>query len=139
MKLLKILLIIFIGFLSLFTLLLIVAFDFTTSIIPGWHTTIHSPLYIALYITMPWLIFAIYCYLIAKKNNRRISAVSIRTYLLLSLIFPIISLYFTNTGLSGTPHDMMWPLLLLFSFLMFFIGQFYFINTIIKLGRKPDL
>ena len=139
MKFLRVIIILIISFLLLFTLLLISAFDFVTSVIPGWHTTIYSPLQIALYITVPWLIFAICCYLIAKRNNRRISAVRIRTYLLLSLTFPLLSLYFTITGPSGTPFDSMTPIILWFSFIAFFTGQLYFLSTMIEIGRKQTL
>lgn len=139
MKFLKTIFLLFIGFLSLFLLLLIFAFDFTTSVTPGWHTIVYPPMLIALYITIPCLLFAIYSYIITKKNNRRISTSTLRLYLFLTLFFPLTSVYFALTEPSGTPRDIIRPIIFIISFIVFLIGQLLLIFKMIEISRKLKL
>lgn len=139
MKFLKIISFLLIAFFFLFLFLVVFFFDFITSVTPGWHTTVYSPVQIAVCITMPWLLLAVFSYFIIQKNNRKVSVSTLRLYLLLTIIYPLFSIYFTIAEPSGTPRDLIRLIVLLLSFIVFLVGQIFLIFTIIKISRKPDL
>ena len=116
------------------------AFDFATSVIPGWHTTILAPeqiMWLPLYF---WGAFVISCYIITAKKNKPIPRYSTVVYLLLSLPYPVLLLYLNFIGSQGYEFDLfIAPKLVIPALTLFLIAQLFFIYQLVKIFRKKQM
>ncbi|KGO93763.1 hypothetical protein Q766_07375 [Flavobacterium subsaxonicum WB 4.1-42 = DSM 21790] len=113
-------------------------YDFTSSTIPGWHTTL-LPAYISLAIlAFPWLIFIAICYgifLRKKVLDRRV----ILLYLVLTLPLPTLVIITNNfDAINLSPQIDLIIKLTAISISLFLIGQLTFIWYLLEMTKRKS-
>lgn len=127
----------FITILGIFFLISIFAFDFFTSVIPGWHTTILAPRQIMWLPLCFWGAFVVTCYIITAAKKNPIPRNSTIVYLLLSLAYPLLLSYLNFIASQGYEFDLfIVPKYLFPSLFLFAIGQLFFLLILTKNRRK---
>jgi len=110
-------------------------YDLTSSIIPGWHTNVISPVIIFNTFILPWLFIVSvgYLYILRKKQiiSRKIWIAHLALSLPMFVVFTLKSLFisqlYNDVGLLQTISG-----ILLLTVIIYIIGQLYFITQLIK-------
>lgn len=140
MKFLSTVIILFICISSLFLLLFIFAFDFATSVVPGWHTTILAPqqlFWLPIYVCAA---FVIACHIAAVIKKRSIPIYVSVIYILLAIPYPLFLSWCNYKGSQGYEWDIMLaPRFIFPSLILFIIGHLFFLYSIIKMIRKKQV
>lgn len=136
----------FIAFLALLLLTIPFSFDFATSVVPGWHTTIYPPYFIWTLILIVVLLFVIIGYWLISKRVDKTNWYLFFIHLLLTIptiiyiMFPAILLDFEQ----GSQDELTKNLLLRIRLIpwaqgLFAIGQILFIMYFIRVIRKKPM
>jgi hypothetical protein len=127
----------FIFILGIFFLVTIFAFDFATSVIPGWHTTILAPQQLFWLPIYPCAAFVIACYITSIRKRRNIPTTVLVIYFLFAMPYPLVLLWCNYKGSQGYEWDLMlMPKLIISSLVLFIIGHLIFLYCIVKMIRK---
>lgn len=129
--------VLFIAVMAIFFLVTVFAFDFATSVVPGWHVTLYPPQTFFYIYLCPWLIFVTGCFIIFKSKGRKIPQSSTIAYVLLTLPLPILLFYYAGKDIQVTPEALsMMPRLFLATSITYLIGQLFFLLISAKNMRK---
>ncbi len=132
-----------IAFAALLLLTTRISFDFATSVVPGWHTTIYPPYFLASAIIFISILFSVIAYWLLLKKNAKISWAIFFIHLVLTIQvviinrFPNLFLDIQNIekkkiiGQLSLLSD-----LIMLSYFLFIAGQFLFVVYFVKAMRK---
>jgi len=115
------------------TLLALYFRDFTSSVIPGWHTTIFSPFQSFTVLIYGWLLIVALLYILYLWK-RGVSQKHVIIYLIFTLPILIIKVAIENFNFENYDIETLLRIVY-FLFFIFCIGQLLFIIYIIK--KKP--
>jgi hypothetical protein len=133
----------FLAFLILLLLTIPFSFDFATSVVPGWHTTIFPPYFVWGISVVIFLLVATIGYWLLTKRADKISWTLFAFHSILTiptliyLKFPTIFLDVHQTNQEGIMKEIYLRIKLIpFSWALFIVGQIlfiiYYIRTIIS-------
>ena len=98
----------------------------TTSVVPGWHTTIYSPLFFVSAFQCLWLGISAAIYYITERKGRVVHARFFLVHVFLSLFYFMDSSYFYADNYSIE------RVLMLLPYILFLLGQVIFIVGVLK-------
>lgn len=113
--------------------------DFTSSIIPGWNTTV-QPWFWGASLILPWLAFVILTYFIFLK--RVVSKGSRNAYLYMSIPFlvtDLIASFIVRTVLDEPLSILGWTPMIMLSLLLFTLAQIAFVIKLFWYAIKKPL
>ena len=116
--------------------LIVFNFDFATSVVPGWHTTVYPPFFISGFF-LYWFLLVTILYIVFFRNAFTRNDVLFYLTLTLPLIFLIQFLKFADGHVGEWQISLMvlMPIFIIFV-LAYFVGQVWLVVKMLGIGVR---